>query len=154
MSLQENKKLVEIMRTTWKDSNNPKATIELFHPDCEWLLVASGQTFRGRDEVGRMIEQSMAPRDAQFEVPNAFAGEDQVFLEWINQGTITGPIPNFFDAKGTVMVVPPGTKYSFPVCAVAEVKDSKLYRVREYYDTETLLRQLRSAATGEGAQPR
>jgi len=73
MSLQENEKLVEKVRIIWKDSNNPKGALELIHPDCEWLLVASGQTFRGRDAIARLIEQSMAPRDAQFEVPNAFA---------------------------------------------------------------------------------
>ena len=106
--------------------------MQLIDQDCEWVIMATGETFRGAGEVRQLAERSVAARqhtkDTHMEFTNLFTSEDQMCLEYIHRFIVTEQWPSSGDRP------PAGTKGNVKICLVCHVKDSKFDRVHEYFD--------------------
>lgn len=100
--------------------------VSLLHRDCEWLIVATGETFRGVSEARRLFDMAGKLR-GQFasavpEIKNAFAGDDHLCIEFVNRLT-----PH--TASGAA-----AEPIEMDFCMTARVRDGKIHHVREYFD--------------------
>ena len=71
--------------------------------------------------------------DLRLDVKTVHTAGDTAVFEFIATGTHDG------DLSG---IPPTGKSVTMPVCNVIEVRDGKIYREREYYDTMHLMSQL------------
>jgi steroid delta-isomerase-like uncharacterized protein len=71
--------------------------------------------------------------DLNFAVKTVHDEPDGAVIEFVATGTHTG------DLMG---IAPTGKSITMPVCNVIEIRDGKIYREREYYDTMYLMTQL------------
>lgn len=104
----------------------------------EWHNMATGEVFRGPDEVRRFLSSwTEAFEDARLEVRNVVVTDEQVVTEFIGRGTHTG---TFTTPHGSI----PATKraMALPFCEVATVENGKVTNVRTYFDAATLMEQL------------
>jgi steroid delta-isomerase-like uncharacterized protein len=105
----------------------------LMHPQYSYT-GADGQEQRGQ-EAGLAVGQMFATAfpDGHIDIKTLRSDGDFVTVEFTGSGT----------HKGELMGVPPtNKKVSLPMCEVVELRDGKIYRVREYYDTMHLMTQL------------
>lgn len=107
-------------------------TIQLIAADCEWVIMATGETFRGTDEVRQLAERSVAARkhtpDMHMDFTNRFASEDQMCIEYAHRGVVTERWPSSHDRP------PVGTSFDIKICLVCHVKDGKIDWIHEYFD--------------------
>jgi ketosteroid isomerase-like protein len=106
--------------------------MKLIDQDCEWVIMATGETFRGTGEVRQLAERSVAARkhtkDTHMNFTNLFTSEDQMCLEYIHRFIVTEQWPSSGDRP------PAGTKGDVKICLVCHVKDGKFDRIHEYFD--------------------
>jgi steroid delta-isomerase-like uncharacterized protein len=102
---------------------------------CEWTSMASRARERGPAPVLKgLLDWVEAFPDIKFEILDLVADGERVAVEWRTVGTHLGEFRGHaatrrrLDRRG---------------CTLAEVKDGKLVRVRDYYDRQTLAEQLR-----------
>ena len=105
----------------------------LMHPQYTYT-GADGQEQRGPDAglaVGQMFASAFP--DGHIDIRTLRNDGDFVTVEFTGTGT----------HKGELMgVAPTNKKVSMSVCEVVELRDGKIYRVREYYDTMHVMTQL------------
>jgi len=105
----------------------------LMHPQYSYT-GGDGQEQRGPDAglaVGQMFTTAFP--DGRIDIKTLRSDGDFVTVEFTGTGT----------HKGELMgVAPTNKKVSMPICEVIELRDGKVYRVREYYDTMHLMTQL------------
>ncbi len=67
------------------------------------------------------------------DLKNLFSTEDQMVLEYVHRGIITGSndIP--------VKLPKEGVEFALPICLVCHVKNGKFDRIDEYFDVSTLI---------------
>ena len=93
----------------------------------------------GEEQVGAAAARGQAEpfvtafADLQMDVKQVHTAGDTSVFEFVATGTHTG------DLMG---MAPTGKGITMPVCNVIEVRDGKIYREREYYDTMHLMTQL------------
>ena len=93
----------------------------------------------GEEQVGAAAARAQAEpfvtafADLQMDVKRVHTAGDTSVFEFVATGTHTG------DLMG---MAPTGKGITMPVCNVIEVRDGKIYREREYYDTMHLMAQL------------
>jgi hypothetical protein len=62
-------------------NDNLEGFMEKIDENCEWVIIATGETFRGIDEIRQLALRSMGARkhttEAHAEFTNAFSSEDQ-----------------------------------------------------------------------------
>jgi ketosteroid isomerase-like protein len=106
--------------------------MQLIDSDCEWVIMATGETFRGEGSVRQLAERSVAARkhtqDVHMDFTNLFSSEDQMCLEYAHRGIITEKWPSSLQAP------PVGTLFDIKICLVCHVKDGKFDRIHEYFD--------------------
>jgi ketosteroid isomerase-like protein/integrase len=115
--------------------------VDLFSPDGEWVIVATGETFRGLDQIRQLAKRYAAEQDL---------------------GSMTGKPPSVFfraDGKGFIWeyvrncVVPdnrlspeaqssPGAKVNLPTLLMCDVREGKLVQIREYFDRLAIVSRL------------
>jgi steroid delta-isomerase-like uncharacterized protein len=105
---------------------------ELYHPD---YAYASGSGEEGGVEAGLQVAETYTKAfpDMTFTVENEFSCGDNSVLEITVRGTQTGDLP---DIPAT------GRAVEMRLCNIVEVRDGKIYRERDYFDTLTMLQQL------------
>lgn len=134
MSEQENinivRRWVELLGRWGEDSQDISLALDLMDPDCEWVLMATGERYRGTDAVRKMAEKSMAAishtEQHQLEVTNLFGCGDKVCLEY---------------AHGALLRLPGQATPSpieMPICIVFQCKNGKIARANEYYEVEQM----------------
>ena len=108
--------------------------LETLCDDPIYKVMATSQTFKGKDEVGdfyRGLFEAMP--DANFELVNAFVGEEGVVEESILRGT----------HRGALFGIPPtGREIALPMTIVFPIMNSQILGERLYFDAATLARQL------------
>jgi ketosteroid isomerase-like protein len=113
-------------------SDDIDGIMQLMDPNCEWVIMATGETFRGTDEVRRLAQRSVAARlhtkETHMEVTNQFTSEDQFCLEYIHHYIVTDQWPSSGKRP------PAGTQGDVKICLVCHVKDGKFDRIHEYFD--------------------
>ena len=115
--------------------------LELFDQDIEWLIVPTGDTIKGKDQIAKLAANHWAASPGRIKtLVNLFANEEYASLEYRTSGTLT----NQADFP-SIKFEPTGKKYDFLCCFVFHIKNGKIDRVHEYFDLETLKRQLGTA---------
>ncbi len=106
----------------------------LYHPD--YVYTGTDGVERAGADAGVAVAEmfTTAFPDLSFEVRAVHAPSDEVaVLEIIARGTHTGPLDD---------LPPTGRQLEGVGCNVVEVRDGKIHRERDYYDTLALMRQL------------
>jgi ketosteroid isomerase-like protein len=112
--------------------------LELFDQDVEWLIVPTGDTIKGKAEIAKLAANHWAASPGRIKtLVNLFANEEYASLEYRTSGTLT----NQADFP-SIKFEPTGKKYEFLCCFVFHIKNGKIDRVHEYFDIETVKRQL------------
>ncbi len=106
-------------------------------------LIHAGYTYTGGDgkeiaggpEVAVGIAQMYAAAfpDAVLEVRRVYTQGDTAIAEMVAKGTHRGELMG---------IAPTGKPVEITICNVAEIRDGKLYREREYMDMLTMMTQL------------
>lgn len=108
-------------------------------PDIEWVVVPLGTGTRGQAGYRRAGESwALAFEDAQVEVTDIIAGDNQVVVEFTGRGTHSGPLPG----PGGATIPPTGRRVEAHFVDVLEFEDGKIKRGREYFDLASMMAQL------------
>jgi ketosteroid isomerase-like protein len=112
--------------------------LDLFDDHIEWLIVPTGDTIRGKEEIAKLAPNHWAASPNRIKtLVNVFASEDFACLEYRTAGTLT----NQADFP-SISFQPTGKHYEFLCCFVFHITNGKIDRVHEYFDLETVKRQL------------
>jgi ketosteroid isomerase-like protein len=122
---------------------NLKPILDMLDESIEWLIVPTGDTLKGKDEIARLAPNHWAASPDRIKtLVNLFANEEYASLEYRTSGTLT----NQADFP-SIKFEPTGKKYEFLCCFVFHIKNGKIDRVHEYFDMETVRRQLGTVDT-------
>jgi ketosteroid isomerase-like protein len=119
-------------------SDDIESFMSLIVPDCEWMIMATGETFRGLDQIRQLATRSVAARNHTdglgIKPTNVFTNAEGTKLCWeyVHTGAVTDKWPASSHKPA------PGTKFKLPIILVCEITQGKLAKVREYFDLRTL----------------
>jgi len=136
---QQNSDFIEVFTAAFT-SDNIEGFMDLIAPDGEWVIMATGETFRGHDQIRQLATRSVAARNHTdglgIKPTNVFTNADGTKLCWeyVHTGVVTDNWPSSSAHKP-----PPGTKFDLPIMLMCEIGQGKLVKVREYFDLLTLL---------------
>ena len=139
-SAQNDKRIIQAWADAARSDDIEAFFDEFIDADCEWVMMATGETFRGIDEVRQMALRSRDARkhteEAHIEFTNAFSSEDQsqICIECDHGAIITEEGARLFGMPATA-----GRRGDVKICHVCHVKNGKLDRVHEYFDTAGLI---------------
>jgi ketosteroid isomerase-like protein len=114
-----------------------EAMISLWAPDGEWVIMATGETFKGLDQIRQLANRSVAARThgtGEGLLPfNVFTNTDGTRLCWeyVHKAVVTDQWPASTNRPA------PGTKVEIPIVLICEINDGKLAKIREYFDLTT-----------------
>ena len=115
--------------------------------DAEYLTVATGETFHGREGYKRYMQNWIdAFSDASTEVTAIHAGDDFAVVEFTGRGTHDGTLSS---PSGDVAPTCRTVKNRF--CEVLRIEDGKILGSRTYLDLATMMTQLGLMPAPEGA---
>jgi ketosteroid isomerase-like protein len=112
--------------------------LEMIDENIEWLIVPTGDTLKGKEQIRRLAPNHWAASPDRIKtLVNVFASEDFACLEYRTAGTLS----NQADFP-SISFQPTGKHYEFLCCFVFHIANGKIDRVHEYFDLETIKRQL------------
>jgi ketosteroid isomerase-like protein len=121
-------------------SDDIESFLDLIAPDGEWVIMATGETFRGIDQIRQLANRSVDARThgggLGIKPTNIFTNAEGTRLVW--EYVHTGVVTEKWPASSAHRPVP-GTKFDLPIILVGEIRDGKLVKMREYFDLLTLL---------------
>ena len=121
-------------------SDDVESFFNLIAPDGEWVIMATGETFRGLDQIKQLAMRSVAARThggaLGIKPTNIFTNAEGTKLCWeyVHTGVVTDKWPASSSQRPA-----PGTKFELPIILVGEIREGKLIKMREYFDLLTLL---------------
>lgn len=121
-------------------SDDVESFYKLIDPDGVWVIMATGETFTGLDEIKQLAMRSVAARThgggLGIKPTNIFANAEGTKLVWeyVHTGGVTDKWPSSSSHKPA-----PGTQFDLPIILVGEIAEGKLVKMREYFDLLTLL---------------
>jgi steroid delta-isomerase-like uncharacterized protein len=121
-------------------TSDPVQLLDFFAPDGSYTDVAMGATYNGREEIARFHRWMLkfAPHSA-IDFSDACAADGRLYLQWVWSGTFEGALrlPDGSSVEST------GANFSVPgVAACRYAADGKLQSHRDYWDLNTVLRQV------------
>jgi ketosteroid isomerase-like protein len=112
--------------------------LEMIDDHIEWLIVPTGDTLKGKEQIAKLAPNHWAASPNRIKtLVNLFASEDFACLEYRTAGKLT----NQADFP-SVLFQPTEKHYEFLCCFVFHITNGKIDRVHEYFDMETVKRQL------------
>jgi ketosteroid isomerase-like protein len=120
-------------------SDDIESMVNVFAPDGEWVIMATGETFCGYDQIRQLAMRSVAARDHTaglgIKPTNVFTNFEGTKLCWeyVHTGVVTDKWP------ASSHKVAPGTKFDLPIILMCEIHQGKIVTIREYFDLLTLL---------------
>jgi ketosteroid isomerase-like protein len=112
--------------------------LEMIDDHIEWLIVPTGDTLKGKEQIAKLAPNHWAASPNRIKtLVNVFASEEFACLEYRTAGALT----NQADFP-SISFRPTGKHYEFLCCFVFHITDGKIDRVHEYFDLETIERQL------------
>lgn len=112
--------------------------LDMLDDNIEWLIVPTGDTLKGKEQIAKLAPNHWAASpDRVKTLVNVFASEEFACLEYRTAGTQT----NQADFP-SISLQPTGKHYDFLCCFVFHITNGKIDRVHEYFDMETVKRQL------------
>jgi ketosteroid isomerase-like protein len=119
-------------------SDDIESFMTLIAPECEWMIMATGEMFRGQDQVRQLATRSVAARNHNngmgIKPTNVFTNAQGTKLCWeyMHTAVVTDKWPS-----STHRPVP-GTKIEVTIVLIGEIRQDKLVKVREYFDLLTV----------------
>jgi limonene-1,2-epoxide hydrolase len=107
---------------------------KLIAPDAEWTIMATGETFRGLEQIKQLATRSVAARDHTdglgIKPFNVFTNAEQTRLCWeyVHTALVTDKWPSSTNRPA------PGSKINLPILLSCEISAGKITTVREYFD--------------------
>lgn len=129
--------LVQTM-TAAMTSDDIDSMVNLFASDGEWTIMATGETFRGLDQIRELATRSVAGRThaagSGIKPRNVFTNAEGTKLCWeyVHSCVVTDKWPSSTHKPA------PGTKFELPIILMCEIRDDKLVKIREYFDMLTV----------------
>jgi ketosteroid isomerase-like protein len=120
-------------------SDDIESLLKLIAPDAEWRIMATGETFRGPDQIRQLAIRSVAARKHTdglgIQPTDVFTNAEGTKLCWeyVHTGVVTDKWPSSSAQKPA-----PGTKFDLPIMLACEIRRGQLVKVREYFDLLTL----------------
>lgn len=112
--------------------------IELFNEKSEWILMATGETFKGIDQIRELATRSVAARDHTnergihpFDVFTNAEGT-RMCWEYVHTAIVTEDWPASKDRPT------PGSEFKLSIVLVCEIQNNKIMKLREYFDMQTI----------------
>jgi len=116
-----------------------EAMMSLWAPGGEWLIMATGETFKGPDKIRELATRSIAARTHDsgggllpFNVLSNAEGT-RLIWEYVHKGVVTDEWPSTSTQRPA-----PGTTFELPIILSCDIRDGKLVKIREYFDLLTL----------------
>jgi ketosteroid isomerase-like protein len=113
--------------------------MKLWDTEGEWEVMATGETFKGLEEIRQFASRSVAARDhatGEGLLPfNVYSNSEGTKLCWeyVHEGEVTDQWP------ASTHKVAKGTRFVLPIVLICEIHEGKLVKIREYFDLLTLL---------------
>jgi ketosteroid isomerase-like protein len=108
--------------------------MQLMDEGAVWTFMATGETFKGREQIREAAEKSMAGRihtkALHMELKNLFASDDMVCIEYLHRATV----PEHATITGSP---PAGAEIAVPICITMRIKNGKICTFNEYLDLAT-----------------
>jgi steroid delta-isomerase-like uncharacterized protein len=137
MSAQANSALARVVYDAF-NNNDIQAILTLADNDIEFVLIPFDQHFYGLEGFGEFMQSFKAAfPDCTINLMNQVVSDEKVVNEFMVSGTHAGVLAS---PRGEIPAT--GRSIGYYVCEVWEVKNGKLAKVRTYFDTTTILRQL------------
>jgi ketosteroid isomerase-like protein len=133
------KTLVDLV-TKAMTTDNVDDMVNCFAPDGEWTIVATGETFKGLDKIRELATRSVAARTHTDELGikpfNVFtdATGTRLCWEYVHTGVIGENWPSTSAQRP-----PAGSTFELPIILSCEIREGKLFKIREYFDLVTLI---------------
>jgi steroid delta-isomerase-like uncharacterized protein len=121
------------------NNRNTEQALLLFSDDAQWMDMCTQKVFRGKEGY-RQFDQAWltAFPDGKVEIKDIMVSDDRIVVEYIGRGTQTGPLTG---PEGVLQ--PTGKHVELPMCDIMQIKSGLIVSGRTYYDSATLMRQLR-----------
>ena len=115
----------------------------LLHDDYTYVGPDGSKLPGGAAAALEMIQSyALAFTNAHMEVTRVYVQGNTAIAETVFRGTHTGELMG---------IAPTGWRIEVPICNIAEVRDGKVYREREYFDMMHLMTQLGVVSASVGA---
>lgn len=120
-------------------SDDVESMVNLFASDNgEWLIVATGERFRGLNEIRQLATRSVAGRDhpagTGIKPTNVFTNEEGTKLCWeyVHTGVVTDKWPASKNRPAS------STKIEMPIVLICDIRKDKLVKIGEYFNLQTV----------------
>jgi hypothetical protein len=113
--------------------------VNCFAADSEWTIMATGESFKGLDQIRQLATRSVAARKHEgglgIKPFNVFTNPEGTKLCWeyLHTGVVTDKWPATSAQRPA-----PGTTFELPILLSCEIRQGKLIKIREYFDLLTL----------------
>jgi len=120
-------------------SDDVESMVDLFVPDGEWVIMATGEAFRGHDQIRQLATRSVAARDHPagegIQPFNVFSNAEGTRLCWeyVHRCVVTDKWPASTNRPAV------GTKVDLTILLSCETREGKLVKIREYFDLWSLV---------------
>jgi len=119
-------------------SDDIESFLDLIAPDGEWVIMATGETFRGIDQIRQLARRSVAGRDhptgTGIKPTNVFTNAEGTKLCWeyMHSCVVTDQWPASKNRPA------PGTKLELPIVPICDIRKDKVVKIREYFNLQTI----------------
>ena len=107
---------------------------KLIADDAEWVIMATGETFSGIEQIKQLTMRSIAARDHPSGMGikpfNIFTDVERTRLCWeyVHTAVVTDKWPSSTHKPAA------GSQISIPIILSCEIRDGKIIKAREYFD--------------------
>jgi uncharacterized protein (TIGR02246 family) len=139
MCTQSNADLVQGIKNAM-ESDDVDGFMMLFTPDAEWVMLATGETYRGREQISQILKRALFARthteNLGFNVTNTFSDAEgtKLCLEYLHKGIVGEKWPSSSAHRPA-----PGTEFELPIVWILDTHQGKIVKMREYFDMLTII---------------
>ena len=137
MSAEQNAQTARTVYEAWNDRDFDRGLAKASE-DVTAMVMSANLELRGREGYRRFMQGwATAFPDAQVEITRIVADENSAVVEFVGRGTHDGPLKT---PNGEIP--PTGKPIHIPFCDVLEFQDGEIIRIRNYFDTGMMLKQM------------
>ena len=136
MPPEEIRRLVNELYAAWS-LHEPRRIDAIFTDDATYSDMAGGKNQQGKQEIQQLLRAAFewAP-DFKVTVLSLTIGKDAAATEWLIEGTQAGPVGDLPAS---------GNSFRLRGASILAFRHGKIFKVTDYYDMGTFLRQLGGA---------